>query len=361
MSFDRRKLLGGFAALAGAASLPSVAKAEDAPCRPAFPLPQTASPELRALIVERKNNVAWKIKPRTAEDWRAIVKASTEQIIKRDAAWPEKFGVAIREDKIGGVPVFWITPNALPPENHDKLLLNFHGGAYVYAPGRAGLEDAILMASRGGYRVVSVDYRMAPDFPYPAAIDDAEAVWCELIKTMNPKKIGVFGTSTGGGITLALIHRCKAKGIKLPGALWAGTPWSDLGKVGDSYFTNEFVDTGLVSYDGSLGAAAELYAGGKSLTDPEISPVYGDFAGFPPTHLTTGTRDLFLSLTVRVHRKLRDAGVLTDLTVIEALSHADYAALPDSPESKQVYGDAKAFFDKTLASKKKIKHPGKDK
>jgi acetyl esterase/lipase len=145
-----------------------------------------------------------------------------------------------------------------------------------------------------------------------------------------------------------LIHRCKRKGLKLPAALWAGTPWSDLTKTGDSYFTNAFVDTGLVSYDGVLEAAAKVYAGGHDLRDPELSPIYGEFAAFPPTLLTTGTRDLFLSNTVRVHRKLRDAGVATDLTVIEALSHADYCALPDSPESRQVYGDADAFFRRTL-------------
>jgi acetyl esterase/lipase len=86
------------------------------------------------------------------------------------------------------------------------------------------------------------------------------------------------------------------------------------------------------------------------MRDPELSPVYGDFAGFPPTILTTGTRDLFLSNTVRVHRKLRDAGVKTDLTLIEAHSHGQYIALPDSPESHQVYGDVVAFFNRTLAA-----------
>ena len=352
MALDRRELLGSLIVLGGAASVSVPAAAEAVPSRPSFPLPETASPQLQALIVERKNNVAWKMVPKDAAEWRAIVGASTAEIEKRDAAWPEKYGVTIREDRLGGVPVYWVTPKDNPAHNRHHVLLNFHGGAYVYAPGRAGLEDAILMASRSGFRVVSVDYRMAPDFPYPAAIDDAENVWRELIKLMTPKHIGIFGTSTGGGITLALVHRCKTKRLPLPGALWAGTPWSDLGKVGDSYFTNEFVDTGLVSYDGSLGAAAKIYADGHDLREAEISPVYGDFAGFPPTHLTTGTRDLFLSLTVRVHRKLRDAGVVADLTVLEALSHADYVALPDSPESLQAYGDATAFFRRIFKAHK---------
>ena len=348
MSINRRRILGGMITF-GAAALPVPARAEET-CPPrTYPVPETASPQLQALIVERKNNAGWKLKPASTEEWHAIVDASTGEIEKRDAPWPAKYGVSIREDRIEGVRVYWVTPNVLPKKNRRRLLLNFHGGAYVYAPGRAGLEDAILMAGRG-FRVVSVDYRMAPDFPYPAAIDDAEAVWRGLSAKINPRRLGVFGTSTGGGMTLALIHRCKRKGLKLPAALWAGTPWSDLTKTGDSYFTNEFVDTGLVSYDGILEAAAKAYTAGHDLRDPELSPVYGDFGGFPPTFLTSGTRDLFLSNTVRVHRKLRDAGVMTDLTVIEALSHADYCALPDSPESKQVYSDANAFFRRTLAA-----------
>ena len=349
MTVNRRGILGGMIT-SGAAALPLRARAQEAACPPrAFPLPQTASPQLQALIVERKGAAGWKLSPKTAQEWHDIVDASTADIEKRDADWPAKYGVSVEEDKIEGVRVYWVTPNVLPKQNRRRVLLNFHGGAYVYAPGRAGLEDAILMASRGGFRVVSVDYRMAPDFPYPAAIDDAEAVWRGLLKKVKPRRVGVCGTSTGGGMTLALIHRCKSRNLPLPGALWAGTPWSDLGKIGDTYFTNEFVDTGLVSYDGILEAAAKSYAGEHDLRNPEISPVYGDFHGFPPTHLTSGTRDLFLSNTVRVHRKLRDAGVLADLTVIEALSHADYVALPGSPESTAAYDDAVAFFHRTLA------------
>jgi acetyl esterase/lipase len=348
MFVNRRRILGGMITF-GAATLPVPARAEETCPARTYPVPPTASPQLQALIVERKGNTGWKLRPASADEWHAIVNASTAEIEKRDAPWPAKYGVSVREDRIDGVRVYWVAPAVLPKHNRKRLLLNFHGGAYVYAPGRSGLEDAILMARRG-FRVVSVDYRMAPDFPYPAAIDDAEVVWRALSKKAKPRRLGVFGTSTGGGMTLALIHRCKKKGLELPGALWAGTPWSDLGKVGDSYFTNEFVDTGLVSYDGILEAAALTYAAGHDLHEPELSPVYGDFHGFPPTLLTTGTRDLFLSNTVRVHRKLRDVGVVADLTVIEALSHADYVALPDSPESRQVYDDAEAFFHRTLAA-----------
>jgi acetyl esterase/lipase len=150
-------------------------------------------------------------------------------------------------------------------------------------------------------------------------------------------------------MTLALVVRAKAHHLPLPGALWAGTPWAQLDKVGDSYFTNDHVDNALVSYDGLLGAAARLYANGHDMADPELSPVNADFTGFPPTLLTTGTRDLFLSNTIRVHRKLKQAGVVSDLNVYEGLSHGDFERDPDLPESREVYGEAAAFFRQMLA------------
>jgi acetyl esterase/lipase len=123
-----------------------------------------------------------------------------------------------------------------------------------------------------------------------------------------------------------------------------------LTNTGDSYFTNEGVDNALVSYEPVLGAAARLYAAGVDLKDPRLSPVYGSFRGFPPTLLTTGTRDLFLSNTVRVHRKLREAGVESRLEVYEAQSHAQYLVDPTAPESKEALQDIASFFDAHLGT-----------
>ena len=121
-------------------------------------------------------------------------------------------------------------------------------------------------------------------------------------------------------------------------------PWTDLTKTGDSYYTNEGVDRLLVTYDGLLEGAARLYAGDHDLKDPLISPIYGDFHGFPPTFLVTGTRDLFLSCTVRAHTALRAAGAVADILVFEGVSHGDYATEADSPESKQTYAELNAFL-----------------
>ncbi len=133
-----------------------------------------------------------------------------------------------------------------------------------------------------------------------------------------------------------------------PAAIAPGTPWADLTDTGDTYGSNEWVDNVLVTWDGWLGRAAALYAAGRDLRDPQLSPIYGDFPDFPPTILTSGTRDLFLSNTVRTHRKLRRAGVEAELNVYEGQSHAQYMGNVDAPETREAFTDIARFFDAHL-------------
>jgi monoterpene epsilon-lactone hydrolase len=313
----------------------------------ALPVPGTASPALQALIGAPLPPF-WNIHPKSAQEWKEFVAQRSDFTLKMLPALREKMGVKVEPTTIGGVKGFIVTPGEVAEVNRNRILIHVHGGAYVLGPGEAGTTEAILMAGHGRIKVISVDYRMPPDFPYPAAMDDAMAVYKEVVKTTDAKKVGVFGTSTGGGMTLAMVLRAKAEGLPLPGAIAPGTPWSDMTKTGDSYFTNEMVDDVLVSNDGWLGDAANLYANGHDLKDPMLSPIYGDLQGFPPTILTSGTRDLFLSNSVRVHRKLRAAGVVADLIVFEGLSHAQYLFAPDAPESKEHFAEVGVFFDKYL-------------
>lgn len=286
--------------------------------------------------------------PKDAQAWKDLINQRAQVTINALPGLKAKMGVSVESVTLGGVKAFIVTPQALRPENANRLLMHIHGGGYVFGPGESALPEAILLASFGGYKVVSVDYRMPPDFPYPAAMDDAMAVWRELLKTHKAANMAVFGTSTGGAMTLALVLRAKAEGVPLPAAIAPGTPWSDIDKIGDTYKTNEWIDNVLVTWDGWLGRAALLYANGRDLKDPQLSPIYGDFSGFPPTILTSGTRDLFLSNTVRTHRKLRRAGVVADLNVYEGQSHAQYGFNPDAPETREAFTDIARFFDRYL-------------
>ena len=206
------------------------------------------------------------------------------------------------------------------------------------------------MAAFGGFRVLSIDYRMPPEAFFPAALDDCVSVWKSTVETVDPAKTAVFGTSAGGALTLALMLRAKQEGLPLPAAIASGTPMSDVTKTGDTFYTNELLDNVLVSRDGFCDAATRFYANGHDLADPLLSPVYGDMSGFPPTILTSGTRDLLLSNTVRVHRKLRQAGVDAALHVYEGQSHAHYIFNDLAPETREAFEEIADFFDRRLAT-----------
>ncbi|MBQ7606818.1 MAG: alpha/beta hydrolase [Desulfovibrionaceae bacterium] len=321
-------------------------EAREAPI--AYPVPKTVSSELQALISPTPLVKHWNAHPKNAAEWRELVNKVAASAGPRIAAFREQLAVQSTPGSLGGVPIYTLRPKAVAQAHQDRVLLHIHGGGYVFYPGDTGTEEGIFMAALGKIVVVSVDYRMPPDHPYPAALDDVLAVYRALLKRYPPERIGVFGSSTGGGLTLALVLRAKAEGLPLPAAIAPGSPWSDLDKVGDSYFTHAGQDNVLVTYDGWLGDAARLYANGHDLRDPYLSPVYGDVTGFPPVFLTSGTRDLFLSNTVRMHLKLRAAGVPAELMVFEGMSHVHYLADPAVPEVRQLFAELTGFFDRNM-------------
>ncbi len=313
----------------------------------ALPAPAAASDVLREAIANTPQpDVAGHIAttPTTPEEWAALISAANAGNSQRAEALAERWSVTITEGEIAGVTVYTVTPAEVDPANTSRLFVHVHGGAYVVGGGPASAAEAVLIAHYAGIPVVSIDYRMPPEHPFPAAVDDVVAVWRSLLAERSAKSMALGGTSAGGGLTLASTLRFMELGLETPGALWAGTPWADLTKTGDSHFANEGIDRGLVSYHGLLESAANLYADGRDLKTPLISPVYGHFEGFPPSYLVTGTRDLFLSDVVRVHRKMRVAGVVAELNVYEGVSHGDYASVMASPEMDQAYGELGAFL-----------------
>ena len=314
-----------------------------------LPTPTGASKTLQQAIVDAgKPDIALKklLVPQSADQWRSAIALRAEsQTVSLDELASD-LNLTITRDIIAGVAVHRVVPNDVVLGK--GLFIYVHGGAYVFGGGDASVGEGALIAARSGITAISIDYRMPPDDPHPAAVTDLEMVYRVLLETHDATNIGMGGTSAGGGLSMAAVHHFKALGLPIPGALYLGTPWADLTKTGDTMFTLEGIDRVLVTYDGMLEAAALLYADGEDLKDPLLSPVYGDLAGFPATYLVTGTRDMFLSDTVRVHRKLRNSGVEADLNVYEGLSHAEYAFVAGSPEHEATYRELAEFLRRHL-------------
>ena len=253
-------------------------------------MPGDVSPEMQAVIGNPFRANFWYVDPKTPEEWKKFVAYWAGVAIPPLAGIRDKLGVTMQETTIDGVHAYILQPKTLPAVNANRLLVHVHGGGYTNSPGEAATGEAALMAGYGGYKVISVDYRMPPDHPYPAALDDAMTVYRAALKMQKPANIAVFGLSTGGGLTLAMMLRAKAEGLPMPAAIGPGTPWSDLTETGDSYRTNQFVDNVLVAYHGWLEHAAALYAAGHDLKDPMLSPTVATCTASRRPILSTGTR-----------------------------------------------------------------------
>lgn len=311
-----------------------------------LPLPAGVSPELQESLkaMPMLNAGAGAENLTSDEDWERFVNERDGAAGQQTQAVALQLGVSVDHFVVEGVSIYRVTPDEIDPRHEDHRFLYVHGGAYVLGGGEASVGEAMLIASSAKMQVMSIDYRMPPHHPFPAALDDVVTFYRHVLGNRPASSIAMGGTSAGGGLTLAAVHRLLELGVEPPGALYAGTPWADLTATSDTLHTNEGVDRVLVRYEGFLEDAAKLYADGRDLKDPLISPVYGEFEGFPPTYLVTGTRDMLLSDTARVHRKLRAAGIVADLNVYEGMSHADYMIAGDTPESQQVYAELNDFL-----------------
>ncbi len=326
----------------------AIAAPRDVPAKVIAVPTADVSPGMQALIA-KPLNPDWDKLWSTGAEWR---RAADKQAATVEATLPAmlaRLDVSSQAMTIDGVRVHVLSPQTMPASHRNKLLIHIHGGCYELFPGASGTTEGIMMAGFGHYRVISVDYRMPPEAYFPAALDDVITVYRAELRSTPPGRIAIFGTSAGGALTLETVLRARQLGLPMPGAIAPGTPMSDVTRTGDSFHTNEKVDNVLVSPNGFCHAATVVYAHGHDLADPLLSPVYGDMQGFPPAILTTGTRDLLLSNTVRVHRKLRRAGVDASLNVFEGESHAQYQFDDRIPETVEAFGEINTFFDQHLA------------
>jgi epsilon-lactone hydrolase len=258
----------------------------------------------------------------------AELRAQAEQIIMTFKEPNLQTSTSVETVDYNGIAVHVARPAGT--DGTSRVYLEIHGGGFVYGGGEPARRDAELITHRHGVTTCSVDYRMPPEHPYPAALDDCLAIYLAVLDHHVPQDVIVGGTSAGGNLAAALMLRARDEGLPAPAALVLLTPELDLTESGDSFEVNRLVDVNL---SGSLADSIALYAGDHDLSHPYLSPLFGDFTrGFPPTFLQAGTRDLFLSNAVRMHRALRRANIPVELHIFEGMPHIGFQGAPEDAE-----------------------------
>jgi epsilon-lactone hydrolase len=300
-----------------------------------IPIPASVSPEARAVLaVERP---AFGALPRLDDKaaWKTHIlqlnAATTAAMRAPTMALPVRGALT----RLGGVPVYVAEPEMIPAESRDKALLYFHPGGLVLLGGECVDLFARREAASTRCKVYAVDFRNPPDHPYPAALEDCLAVYRALLEVYKPEQIVISGASGGGNLAAAVPLKARDLGLPLPAAIGLFTPELDLTESGDTFQTNRDIDVVLRRGLPELNA---LYADGHDLAHPYLSPLFGDFTkGFPPTFIQSGTRDIFLSNAVRMHRALRRAGVEAELHVGEAMPHGGFGNAPEDRELRLAF------------------------
>ena len=269
-------------------------------------------------------------------------------IAERDAALAQMIHSRLPADlpveessfEIDGTTTYVLRPHNVDGGAATPIYLDIHGGALIFGGGEVCRLMSRAMALGRPMITWSVDYRMPPKNPYPASLDDCFAVYRRLLEERSPQYIFVGGASAGGNLAAALMLRAKDESLAMPAGLVLRTPEVDLTESGDTFRTLNGIDNALQP----LMTTNLLYANGADLADPYLSPLFGDLSGFPPTFLQAGTRDLFLSNTVRMHRRLLAAGVEAQLHVFEAMPHGGFGG--GTPEDLDLARSVLAFLER---------------
>ena len=254
----------------------------------------------------------------------------------------------VQEVSLGGVRCHLVRPAGIPADQRSgKVLVNLHAGGFVVGSG--SLIEAIPLAVLTNSTVIAVDYRLAPEHPYPAAVDDAVAVWRQVLEHHPASDMAIYGTSAGAFLTAQAIVRMRRDGLPLPacaGIFSGGGDLTDLGDAAAIFNFGGFAGDPSIPY-GEPGSDTGSYLSGADTSDPVVSPLHADLSEFPPTLLVTSTRDLVLSATALMHRALRRAGTAAELYVFEALPHGFWFNL-NLPETRETLEVMSTFFIRHL-------------
>jgi acetyl esterase/lipase len=235
-------------------------------------------------------------------------------------------------------------PGGVPEANAGRVLINLHGGAFMFGARTQGRLESIPVANVAGMKVVSIDYRQGPEHRFPAASEDVATVYRHLLKTHRPQQVGIFGCSAGGMLTAQAVAWFARHDLPQPGAVGIFCAGAGGMGAGDSAVISETFGTNFA------GDRKMAYFEDASWEDPLVSPLeHPDvMALFPPTLVITSTRDLAMSSGLATHQRLLSQGVRSELHVYEGLIHYWFADT-GLPESRQAFGLMADFFDRHLS------------
>lgn len=236
------------------------------------------------------------------------------------------------------------------PKNYkksNKVIIYVHGGAFVFYPADVTLLSSIPLADASGLRIITIDYTLSPQAKFNQILDEVIQAYKELLKEYKAENIAIYGDSAGGSITAGAILKMRDLKINLPSSVVLWSAWLDLDEIGDTYFTLKKTDPNLV-YANFLENCAEAYAPRTEWKNPYVSPVYGDFSkDFPPTLIQVGSKEIFLSNSIRMFRQLKENNKEVELDVYEGMWHVWQGHYP-LPESKMAIKNTKNFIFKHL-------------
>lgn len=266
---------------------------------------QTEIDAIRTLLGSKPRPVGWSERRRRIDEVGAI--------------WPVADDVKLDAVDAGGLPGEW---SSAPGSDAGRVLLFFHGGGYCSGSIRSHRRMVTEAGRAAGSRTLAIGYRLAPEHPYPAALDDALAAWRFLRREgIAAARIAVGGDSAGGGLTIALINRLRAAGEPLPGCAWLVSPWTDLTMSGSTLATKDGIDP-LIHKTYLEELAAAYVPPGVDRRDPNFSPLYSDLTGCPPVLIQVGSAETLLADATRFAAEAGAADVAVTLEIWPHMIHA---------------------------------------
>jgi acetyl esterase/lipase len=297
-----------------------------------------ASPEFHAYQARAASQTATAPAPASIAELRARIDASL-------GAVPLEPGVRERRLDAGGVPVIGLERGG---GERDPVLLYFHGGGYRIGSAHAWRAYASRLAAAARARVLLVDYRLAPEHPFPAAVEDAVCAYRGLLSAGEaPARIVLGGDSAGGGLAAAALIALRRQDLPLPAGAACLSPWADLTNRAESYRTRAHSDR-LFGHAQAEQAAA-LYLADHPASDPLASPLFGDWSGMPPLLIHAGDTEVLLDDATGLAQRARDAGVDVHLSVYPEMPHVWHLAYPAFPEAVRAVEELAGFVARVSA------------